>query len=1178
MGDGDKKGGSPAPLILAALVVAVSIVAKQFELESRRPSQSERPAHYSQPLQTVPARLWQDPIAAIAELRGKAGPPGTFIWRSPQQIVERYLEDYEEQINDVQHVNVLVMPVFGGPYAEYGEGRRRQRYAVATGLLESDFAPVDAEKLGVLRHHFPGTKLVLDVPFEWYACKEREPKKCEDGDHVLVMWVNDDLLGTHPLTRLESLYPDAAEMNLTKSVIGPAGSGTLIAMLAEAHQRKGSPPFAGMRIWSPNATIQPQSLLRAARIPAEQLGRGGHDPAGAGELPASWWGVQEIFAGAGVSFVSTIGTDQQTAAMLAREATLRQYSVRCLWPQFAWPPACLESNKVLIVSEGDTEYARSLAMSFSEGLVQAQCRGADDSGECGSKVMSRVFRLTYLRGLDGEKAPKLVGDRPDKDESKPSDKPDSRAADYSAIELLRAGETATGNVQYDYLRRLGRSAKALERAAGVEAMALFQAIAIFGSDPYDKLLVMQALRSEFPGAYFMTTDLDARYLQREQLEWSRNLIVASSYGLELNRGLREHAAPFRDAYQSSLFVATRLAVAPGCDPSVQEFIEARLARPRLFEISTAGAIELKYPERPVDPSALRYVVQQGRAARLSTPPESMRFASVHACEPFIAADGSALESLHPSAVRKWPWYGYAISVALVTILLLASWYSLTVRRKLRALWRYLAKRWPELVLAFGLVLLVCLPYDAMWQATFLFFAASALLAAIVADTALSRPLLAIRARAGWAVPVRLLSVMALAGLAAAFAAGAWTGAAAWPAVLLALPLAAAAGVLAYPAAARRFERRKSWALLATAVAGLLLAALFAAAFSAEGEEPTGLLNGASSWLSEALRVAALAFNLWAVGHVLARLRANAKEIHQAFFPGRKFPVPPPRGVLAILRNPHEKMVEEWRGTDFLKQGNPDAVKLWGTYLALCEPPRLICRSLIGALLFFAIFTALMVANPVMPPLRGVWSSLFDTFLLMLSVFTFFWLIFLVVDVVRLTAKFVQYQSIGQTEWPDKVLPEVKIADMDAVLRDTTDLELLSRRTQAVSKLVTLPFWPLLLLVLARHEIVDAWAWTWPMVLLFVLCFAFLIVMAVQLRGAAEKGKTDVLERLVKRRLKALGNKDGGAADYLESVIKAMERTTTGAYSPIWQAEWLRGLAIPTTGLGAFEILRSLGVF
>ena len=63
-----------------------------------------------------------------------------------------------------------------------------------------------------------------------------------------------------------------------------------------------------------------------------------------------------------------------------------------------------------------------------------------------------------------------------------------------------------------------------------------RAVGILGSDVYDKLLVLQALRPTFPNALFFTTDADTRFLHPAEFEWARGLVMLSGYGLETRSG------------------------------------------------------------------------------------------------------------------------------------------------------------------------------------------------------------------------------------------------------------------------------------------------------------------------------------------------------------------------------------------------------------------------------------------------------------------------------------------------------------------------------------------------------------------------------------------------------------------------------------------------------------------
>jgi len=84
--------------------------------------------------------------------------------------------------------------------------------------------------------------------------------------------------------------------------------------------------------------------------------------------------------------------------------------------------------------------------------------------------------------------------------------------------------------------------------------------ASWGSDVYDKLLILQALRPELPEALFFTTDLDELLLPQDKTRYTRNLLVASSYDLTLDDDLQADIPRFRNIYQTSIFITTRVAI------------------------------------------------------------------------------------------------------------------------------------------------------------------------------------------------------------------------------------------------------------------------------------------------------------------------------------------------------------------------------------------------------------------------------------------------------------------------------------------------------------------------------------------------------------------------------------------------------------------------------------------
>ena len=67
---------------------------------------------------------------------------------------------------------------------------------------------------------------------------------------------------------------------------------------------------------------------------------------------------------------------------------------------------------------------------------------------------------------------------------------------------------------------------------------------------------------------------------------TRNLLVASSFGLQLNADIQGEIPPFRSSYQTAEFLATRVAI-HGDTPPNKRWSQ----QPLLFEIGSAGAFQ-----------------------------------------------------------------------------------------------------------------------------------------------------------------------------------------------------------------------------------------------------------------------------------------------------------------------------------------------------------------------------------------------------------------------------------------------------------------------------------------------------------------------------------------------------------------------------------------------------------
>ena len=120
-------------------------------LEGLRPASAEPAAKMQTQQQTIDARLWQDPFAAIARSIGKSEqhaleqkclqrPRSSVLCRSP------LTDEYKDTL-------VIAVTLPGGPYPEDAEHRRRTRYAVLAGLQRAGLVPEDASHIGFFCGH-----------------------------------------------------------------------------------------------------------------------------------------------------------------------------------------------------------------------------------------------------------------------------------------------------------------------------------------------------------------------------------------------------------------------------------------------------------------------------------------------------------------------------------------------------------------------------------------------------------------------------------------------------------------------------------------------------------------------------------------------------------------------------------------------------------------------------------------------------------------------------------------------------------------------------------------------------------------------------------------------------------------------------------------------------------------
>lgn len=358
------------------------------------------------------------------------------------------------------------------------------------------------------------------------------------------------------------------------AIIGPASSDVLLAMVNDPQKKPGTaegwhvPYVSGQsehfRIYSPTASIPEEQLRQYAKITACRNS--------AAPDSSCWYGsesLQAFFDRQGIKFTRTNLTDDRMVDALVHELGDRSIDLAG------------GRDRVALVVEGDTLYAKALETTFREAWNVEP----DDK---------RILTFSYFKGLDGEGA---IRERPSVSESGKNGVDGYSSNNFdSLVQTIQPKlfEYAWGNDQVDYLRRIAD--KIHKESAQIQSdhrVWPIRAIGLMGSDVYDKLMVLSALRPQFPSAVFFTTELDARFFDGTvEREITRNLVVASGTGL--NPGGQSSiikAPPFRSGEQTVYFETVGQAV--GESPSEIQRNSDEHGKVQLFEIGRTKAIDLK---------------------------------------------------------------------------------------------------------------------------------------------------------------------------------------------------------------------------------------------------------------------------------------------------------------------------------------------------------------------------------------------------------------------------------------------------------------------------------------------------------------------------------------------------------------------------------------------------------
>ena len=571
--------------------------------------------------------------------------------------------------------DVLALPLIvpGGPYAEDVERRLRARYAVITALSRAGYEPRDDKHIGLLAIRcWPGEEEVgwaaepnlrqavmrLSARLE-QSCQDEQPPLLlgyelfnrdvlsppgSPKEVVLVVWVPDEAFSDWPLLRLAALTwrlsnrgnMASAFLNMRTRVVGPGASTTLRTMRRELDLYR----HAELASFAP----QEQASDGAIRTPTHAAKK-----QGVARNSLSWW--QAVFGDFLVlspratamdslidydADIDTAGRERRVNPVIKRTIGTDDTLVEELIDELARRGVDVAEegggNHIVLLTESDTFYGRALPLTFAAGVERSKKKREKENSDSSqtqspdphnesmdSFVMklvneaipwpSNIHVYQYLRGVDGQVPERSSGtrgqtDRVEADHASPTPRPWEPPRGRT--------QEPTGRRQFDYVNRLAKKV----RGDMAEQDWTVAAVGILGSDVYDKLLLLGALRrdlgktTEGKRPVFFTTDLDARLFHESELDKTRNVIVASHYGLNPDEYLADQSSSsggkhifafrddarsrsgeqspvFRDGYQTSTYFACLEALGT-LQPQ-----DGRLPAPKVYEIGRHGPFELK---------------------------------------------------------------------------------------------------------------------------------------------------------------------------------------------------------------------------------------------------------------------------------------------------------------------------------------------------------------------------------------------------------------------------------------------------------------------------------------------------------------------------------------------------------------------------------------------------------
>jgi hypothetical protein len=1184
MAENESEGSSSGPLnlnsVLALVTLAGGVWLVSHRLTSDRPMASGGVTRPFIGEQTLSARLWEDPF--------KTSDSDT------TNDVDVDLAILIDQIKERTHSanQVLLLPVMlpGGQYSEDVESRIRGRYSIVSALGVSGFAPDDAEHLGAITLPWPSRRDVvafqrpgpsrglkrsssMDLRFEWYRARTFFPPTNCPASSVLVLWLDDSFFEDAPLIRLPLVLEPFVHNVSNIALIGPRRSSTLRAMLPDF--RSGIQPLAAKNpvllehskeilghvdLFCATPSAMDEALVQITNCPTPMQM--------VTNCPTPRQMVQYAITNGGFkSFHNYVATDAQLAGEVLDELKVDGIELTN------------SNNHLVLIYEEDTFYGRTLSLTYSAELASRQS-GISRSAFVqalmtnGNSTPANFHSFVYLRGLDGQTVKSAQDSDTATNESSGSEDKQHPSSFEDIRNWTPDANKAEGQAQFDYLGRLGDQLEELQRDLNRSGRGKIRAIGVVGSDVYDTLLILQALHSQsFDRVIFFTTDLDARFLHPRENEWTRDLLVVSSYGLALHPDLQSGVAPFRESAQTAQFAATLAALGN------TQLAQLKFISPRRFEIgkqvdidwSTNMPIAAKaFSLHPLTPSQIyalypsRHVLW--RALEIGVPIfmficlfwkpiRRVTFRGIDfLCEAldYTEEDIGSLErartllkKIHPGDKDDPSWgrgklaqldKRFAEESEKDMFVLLAFFNSslaeeidISINRK-NGDWVYTEK--PEIK---GPLLIAKLKswLNSAWMPWTRFKLRKKL--DLMIDTLCESD-------AGKDAPSALQDELEAAKEARL--------------------------------SAHEIFRLRCWLIGFYWTTGLLFAVLgcrlgwlaWQDTVQLPKGEPFSLTNGVSAWPGEILRFLVVVFAVWFAFALFYRMRETYFKMSRKFRLGFKKEVDLSwrqvvRDVVALFLY-HEAPRDYEVSISTLWKTHYGNGLLWRRLLRIAAPLALLC--LVEKFLF------------VPEIVRGPTLAFWDPLLVRASGLGFLAVALLTIDSAMICRRFILALSSGPTDYnkATRALFSRDIENTDSeCLEDWIDIQLVTELTEQVGKLVYYPTILLVLLLLARNGWWENWSWPPGYIFSFVCGLLLALASVWILQNAAKQSKQQAQEDLERKAAEAHAREEPprSKASQAEKMLDELRNLKRGAFVPFWQNPVVTAFFASSGGITALQI-------